>query len=514
MPLWNPEASGILVLLDSKVARSFQLFDDAIIFVRNRAGDGRENKAELVYRAIGPNGLASETTHPIMLDVDWVAFADRLHGIAIADRFHGVAEFSDPRAHVTSDGGNSWTPLDDSIFANLGHDQRDSRLRCWSHGCSVAGIVAFTDRAIEPPATGDFAHALPAPHAPLPLTRSAAHGDPDRALREALGRDTNRYECTSHPKAPPQALFPMLNDPPAQGSTARPNEDIPRWSTNGGVFEKLRDSPRFEWRGYDAQGAFSVTTPPLEGKEARLWESIGRWGSSARPSLVTRHFTVICPEGRSSPGLAILHEDGHLEQLSPTSDLFAEGLAFSDGTAIVTFRYGDSSLDRDTYVEVVALDAHGQVTARRWFTERATVSLASAFIASGPSGLGIVRAEGDMLKYFSLDPGTAPVMFHVPRSIPDCEGVAKGNPLRFLGSYVWVDLDVPQGKKAELQNSAMAGAMVELRDGSACLRGIRTKYPYALTLDVENGTFRGKLVGPKATYDVTCQHKNTKAGSK
>ncbi len=514
VPLWNPEASGVLVAADSKRVSAFQLLDGAMVYLRKKsAGEGQDEKAEFVYREIGPKGLARETTENIAPDAHWLAFAVRLHGILIADPFHGAVDASDPRAYATSDGGKSWMPLDKTAFDYLRPSELYSNSRCWSHGCSIGGAIAFTDRAIEPPATGDFARALPAPHAPLPLTRSASYGEPEAALREALGTDTNHYECTSHPKAPPQALDPRLPEPPAQGSAARSNESIPRWSTNGGVFEKLADSPRFQWRGYDAQGVFSVTTPLLAGKEAALWESIDTWWSSARRTLVTRRFAVIYPEHRSSLGLSILHEDGHMEQLSATSDLWAEGVALSEGTAVVQIRYPDRKLDRDTYVEVLALDAQGRVTARRWFAERPAISLASALMASGPSGPGIVRAEGDVLKFFSLDPGTAPEVFHVPRSIPDCKDVAKGNPLRFFGLYVWVNLDVPQGKKADSHYSSMAEALVEMRDGGACLRGIRARDPFALALNAENGTFRGKLVGPKAAYDVTCTHVKTKGAS-
>jgi hypothetical protein len=227
-----------------------------------------------------------------------------------------------------------------------------------------------------------------------------------------------------------------------------------------------------------------------------VWESLEkRFAPDRQLQFVARQFAVVVDDVSQPTQLVAIHKDGNIERLAAASDLLGRGLLLSDGTGIVQFTYPNSQDEPDGYLEVIALDENGQATARRWF------AVESAFLALGPSGPGVVVMDGDALKYFSLNPGTAPVVFPMPRSIPNCTGTPKGGTLQFFGVSLIVQMDPPQ------TGYARADGIVEMREGEACLRGIRTGSPYALTLDANNGAFRGTLVGPKTIHTVTCQHK-------
>jgi hypothetical protein len=504
VPIAQPEATGIPLDTGEALGCEIQLLDDSVVFIRRREPRyGPNATAELVHAQWGPAGLTEEAAYPIALTVQSIAFADALHGVAGLIGQDSV---------VTTDGGRTWKPLEG---AQLGLNRSLREPRCSSDTCFVRGTLAFTRRTLAPAALADFGHPMPEPR-----RKEVASTQQDANASEASpscseGCESERtgdpgtppsYECRARPKASKQSLMPMITEPPPgrMGPTPGGGFHFTRLAAQGGVFEKLEAPQRFTWKGYDADGAFTVSAPVVDDKANELWQQFGRsllYSPMVVPLVITRNFALIDYITDDASEAVVLHADGRLESFPATR--WAVGAWLLSKGDIEVHLLHTGSRDAPSYLEVLAFDPGGERTARRWFVS----SAGSA--AWGPSGPGLVDVHGDQLEYRPLKSETAPTVFAVPTRLAACAKPSQPDAITYYGTFLDISVD---GARAEplitpthMAPGSTAVGLVETSSSGACLRGIEVSTPYALTLSADKGTLRGILIGPSTNHEVTCR---------
>lgn len=482
-------------------SREVQLLDGAVLYVR-RTGSRYDPKseAELVRTEIGNNGLSAGAAHPIMRDIDWIAFADARHGIASNWQ---------AQPYRTIDGGEHWSPIEG---AELGPGHQYLEARCWKGGCSIGKILAWTKRSFTPASLADLGHP---PLAEPPTTPAAGKAEPQQSPGATGGGfDTNItpkewYECHGQPIADKQALVPIVPDPasfdPKSPHAASRYLTLP---AKGGIFEKRPSSGGFAWHGRDALGVYDAKTPELSGETAEIFQAFGNSFMDlplVYPDLVSRNFALLWLLKKRDSQAIVMHSDGRILRiiLQELDGLMANPLP-GGGAFVEVMHEGNQRLGQ-RYLEGIAIDSMGEVVARRWFLVR------SANIAVGSDGPGIVDGESGKVDFYSLKPGSAPTALFVPPNPQNCKQPAKADATIFFGTSPWVIVDktesIPFIVPTHMSPSSTAVGLVEVNGDGACLRGIQIGSPFSLDLRSDTGTMRGVLIGPKATQNVTCKHR-------
>ncbi len=475
------------------------LLDHKLAYIR-RTRVGREVRSTLIWR--DPESGEEGPAHEIPTEIYRVAFADERHGMAVEG--HGGLL-------VTEDGGQSFTRVP---WQGRKPDPR-AELRCWSHGCSFAASVAFTDEPLarEPSAVPNPEVALPEASAPsqrpwddlFPVVPVPETAYPATAVP--------KYQCRARPSFPTSEVLRQLqvtdpSDPSSMGQ-------IPA------VWPIQRKGNAFGWSGRDAAGAFRVETPALTGVAAQLTRGpLERTGdtlyvAALEPVLMARSYAIMVRTqtdiGSRSVGdtvFFILEATGRARVLAKTPP--AQGtraqLFFGRAQAMPLPKGGAAVLvSAPGRQELFELDATGTVVARRWFVGPA------GRMALGPDGLSFVIENDDGTRVYSMVRGSAgrDVTWRTRRGLPECRRASPAAPgqtylVAFNTPTIEIGRDSDPGYQYLLESLAGA-SLLEIGPGGGCWRSVLVNEPFPITLRATGDGMRGTIIGPDRAHTLLCR---------
>jgi hypothetical protein len=269
------------------------------------------------------------------------------------------------------------------------------------------------------------------------------------------------------------------------------------------------------WSGHDDAGDFSVETPALSGEAARVVGDnalplipLGALsqGPALLPMVVRRGFALLQTMTDEQKRIFVVKADGTSTLLFTSQRGFAWPQLGPRGDVAVLG--GDEGR-----LELLLLNADGQVVARRWLLAPEGLLLFDAVAPSAP--YVAVPAGPRGVELFSLVRGSPSRLLSLNLKGPFAEctkPAAPGSFVTLVGGFDGPRIDVGGHRSEPLvypthwATPSTAQGVVEVNGTSGCYRGVVMSDPYPLELHATGpGQMSGSLIGPEGTHRVDCR---------